>query len=153
MKGLIALGVLAAAGFFGYRAYEASTAPVKRYEAFAEELLHVRYDAAAAMCDGIPREKLKESATMEKIGAGSTMFQTLFPSRFAIRSREAGAGGAVTLDAVQTVLWNPPGVESVMRPAMSAKMNQRVTLRKIGGEWMVVGFRNTFGSMDAGNAR
>jgi hypothetical protein len=31
MKRLIALGILAGAGFFGYRAYESSTAPVKRY--------------------------------------------------------------------------------------------------------------------------
>jgi hypothetical protein len=34
-----------------------------------------------------------------------------------------------------------------MRPAMFAKMNQRVSLRKIGGEWMVTAFENTFDSM------
>jgi hypothetical protein len=105
------------------------------------------------MCDGLSRERLEASGTMEQIGVGPTMFQTLFPSRFAIRSKETVPDGGVTLDAVQTVLWNPPGYESVMRPAMYAKMNQVVTLRKTGGEWKVTAFRNTFGSMDAWNAK
>ena len=153
MKRLIALGILAGAGFFGYRAYESSTAPVKRYEKFAEEILNRRYDAAAGMCDGLSRERLEASGTMEKIGAGPTMFQTLFRSRFDIQSKEKVPDGGITLEAVQTVLWNPPGVESVMRPAMYAKMNQVVTLRKTGGEWKVTAFRNTFGSMDAWNAK
>jgi hypothetical protein len=99
------------------------------------------------MCEGLSKEKLEASGTMEKIGAGPTMFQTVFPSRFDVRSKETAPDGGIALDAVQTVLWNPPGVESVMRPAMFAKMNQRVTLRKIGGEWMVTAFENTFDSM------
>ena len=153
MKWLVVLGVLAGAGFAGYRAYDSSAAPVKHYERFAEEILNRRYDAAEGMCDGLSREKLEASGTMEKIGAGPTMFQTLFPSRFAIRSKETTPDGGVTLDAVQTVLWNPPGVESVMRPAMYAKMSQLVTLRKTGGQWKVTDFRNTFVSMGERNAR
>jgi len=147
MKWLIVLGILAGAGFAGLRVYDSSSAPVKRYEQFAEEILRRRDDVAAGMTDGLTKEKLEESGTMEKIGAGPTMFQTLFDSRFEIRSKESAPDGEVTLDAVQTVLWNPPGVESVMRPAMFAKMNQRVTLRKTAGEWKVTSFRNTFGSM------
>jgi hypothetical protein len=152
MKWLIALGILAGAGFVGYRSYDSSAAPVRHYERFAEEILNRRYDVAEGMSDGLSRQRLEESGTMEKIGVGPTMFQTLFPSRFDIRSKEKVPDGGITLDAVQTVLWNPPGVESVMRPAMSAKMNQRVTLRKTGGGWKVTAFTNTFGSMDAWNA-
>ena len=146
MKRLIALGILAGAGLAGYRAYDAAAAPVKRYEQFAEEILNRRYAAAAALCDGIPRQTLEEAGTMERIGAGPAMFQTVFPSRFEIRSKESVPDGVV-LEAEQTVNWNPPGVESVMRPAMEAKMSQRVALRKVGGEWMVTSFRNTFVSM------
>jgi len=153
MKWLIALGIAAGAGWAGFHAWDSSSAPVKRYEKFAEEILNRHYDVAAGMTEGLTKESLEESGTMEKIGAGPTMFQTLFDSRFEIRSKETAPDGAVTLDAVQTVLWNPPGVESVMRPAMFAKMNQRVTLRKTGGEWKVSAFRNTFGSMGAGNVR
>jgi len=153
MKGWIVLGILAAAGFAGYRVYDSRTAPVKRYEKFAEEILNRRYGVAEGMCDGLSKESLEESGTMEKIGAGPSMFQTLFPSRFDIRSKETDPDGGIALQTVQTVLWNPPGVESVMRPAMSAKMNQRVTLRKVGSEWKVTAFRNTFGSMGAWNGK
>ena len=149
MRGLIAVGILAAAGFVGYRSYDSSSAPVKVYEKFAEEILHRHYDAAEKMCDGLSREKLEQSGTMEKIGAGPTMFQTLFDSRFDIVSKETAPDGSITLHAVQTVLWNPPGVESAIRPAMYAKMDQVVALRKTGGEWKVTAFKNTFGSMDA----
>jgi len=153
MKWLVVLGILAGAGFAGYRVYDSSTAPVKRYEAFAEEILNRRYEAAQGMCEGLSREQLEASGTMEKIGAGSTMFQTVFPSRFEIRTKEKGADGEMALDAVQTVNWNPPGVESVMRPAMEAKMDQRVTLRRVDGQWRVTSFRNTFVSMAERQAR
>jgi hypothetical protein len=148
MKWLIALGILLGAGFLGYRSYDSTTAPVKHYEKFAEEILHRHYDVAAGMCDGLTKEKLEQEGTMEKIGAGPSMFQTLFDSRFAIASKETAPDGSVTLNAEQMVLWNPPGVESAMRPAMYAKMNQVVTLHKTGEGWKVTAFKNTFGSMD-----
>jgi len=153
MKWLVALGVLAGAGFLGYRSYDSSSAPVKRYENFAEEILHRHYEVAEGMCDGLPKEKLEEAGTMEKIGAGPTMFQTLFYSRFEISSKETAPDGSITLNVVQIVLWNPPGVESVLRPAMFARMNQVVTLRKIGGDWKVSAFKNDFSSMDAWKGR
>ena len=76
------------------------------------------------------------------------MFQTLFPSRFEVTSRETAPDGALVLHAVQTVLFNPAGVESAVRPAMYATMNQTVTLRKTAGGWKVAAFENTFGKMD-----
>ena len=39
-------------------------------------------------------------------------------------------------------------VESAVRPAMYATMNQTVTLRKTAGGWKVAAFENTFGKMD-----
>ena len=77
------------------------------------------------------------------------MFQTLFPSRFAIESSETGADGLLTLHAVQTVLFNPPGVESAVRPAMYAKLHQVVSLRKTSSGWKVTSFENKFDSMDS----
>ncbi len=125
-----------------------ATGAEKRYRAFAEEMLRRRYDAAAAMCEGLTSQDLASLGTQERIGAGPAMFQTLFPSRFKIESREA-SGDDVTLHAVQTVLFNPPGVESAMRPAMYATMKQTITLRKSGGEWKVIGFTNDFDKMDS----
>jgi hypothetical protein len=51
------------------------------------------------------------------------------------------------------VLFKPAGVESAVRPAMYATMNQTVTLRKTVGGWKVAAFDNKFGKMDSLTAR
>jgi len=81
------------------------------------------------------------------------MFQQLFPSRFTIDSKETNADGSVTLHATQLVRFNPAGVESAVRPAMMATLKQVVTLRKDGGDWRVVQFKNTFDRMDSTSGR
>jgi len=134
--------VLVACGRFGKNAVE------ERYKQFAEEVLQRRYDAAAAMADGLTAAELGELGTQERIGAGPAMFQTLFPSRFVIDTRENGADGAVILHATQTVLFNPAGVESI-RPAMFATMKQVVTLKQRDGAWKVTAFTNSFEKMDS----
>jgi hypothetical protein len=149
-KVAVILIVTAAAGYWHYRS---SHAPETAYKAFAEEVFHRRYDAAAAMTDGLTAAELVRSGTQEKIGAGPTMFQTLFPSRFTIESQERGTDGTITMKTTQTVLFNPPGVESAARPAMYARMNQTVRLRNVGGDWKIVSFENAFGSMDTLSSR
>lgn len=151
MKRIAAIVALGAVAGFWY--YQTSHAPVNAYKAFAEEILHRRYDAAAAMTDGLTAAELARSGTQEKIGAGPTMFQTLFPSRFTIESQERGRDGTVTVKATQQVLFNPPGVESVMRPAMMALMKQTVALRQKNGAWKVVSFENSFGGMETMTSR
>ena len=77
------------------------------------------------------------------------MFQNLFPSNFQINNREIAPDGSLTLHAVQTVLFNPAGVESAVRPAMYATMNQTITLRRLSGQWKIVAFDNKFEKMDS----
>jgi hypothetical protein len=125
-------------------AWRVHDAPVQAYRAFAEEMVHHRFDRAAAMTDGLSADSLSRSG-----GVDAAMMQTLFPSRFDVQSRESAADGTLTLRAVQTVLFNPPGVESAVRPAMYARLNQTVSLRKSGGAWKVVAFDNKFERMDA----
>ena len=149
MKRAIAVIVLIAGVFLPYHYYEHSYAPRDHYRKFAEEILHRRYDAAAAMTDGISAADLEKQGTQEKIGAGPQMFQTLFPSQFTIDSHDTASDGTLTLHAVQLVRFNPAGVESAVRPAMMAKMNQTVSLRKTSNGWKVTSFENTFGSMDS----
>lgn len=153
MKRLIVLLLLAVAAFIGYRHYANSIAPERHYKQFAEEVLHRRYSAAAAMTAGLSEADLARNGTQEKIGAGPAMFQTLFPSKFAVSSRETAPDGAMVLHAVQTVFFNPPGVESAVRPAMFATMNQTVTLRKTSGGWKVAAFENKFDKMDSARDR
>src|SRR4051794_12247413 len=139
------------AAFFAWRHF--ATNPVEdRYKEFAEEMLQRRYDAAAAMTDGLTAADLGKLGTQEQIGAGPAMFQMLFPSRFVIDARENAPDGGVVLHATQTLLFNPAGVESI-RPAMFARMKQIVTLRHLGGAWKVTAFENSFEKMDSLSAR
>jgi hypothetical protein len=147
MKRVILLLLVAAGAFAGWRYYATSYAPVRHYKAFAEEVLHQHYDVAATMSE-LSAKDLQRSDTQETIG-GSAMFQTLFPSRFEVTSRETAPDGALVLHTVQTVLFNPPGVESAVRPAMMATMNQTVTLRKGAGGWKVAAFENKLGKVDS----
>jgi hypothetical protein len=152
MKRFVTIAVVVAIAFLGYRYYNRSYAPIKHYEQFAEEILHRRYDAAADLSDGISAKALAGQGSQERIGGGPPMFQTVFPSRFAIQSSEVDSDGIVTLHAVQTVRFNPPGVESG-RPAMYAKLNQIVALRKTAAGWKVTSFDNKFDSMDSLSGR
>ena len=153
MKRLIVLLLFAVVAFVGYRYYANSIAPERHYKAFAEEVLHRRYTIAAGMTDGMSEADVARAGTQERIGAGPAMFQTLFPSKFAVTSREKSADGALVLHAVQTVFFNPPGVESAIRPAMFATMNQTVTLRKTTAGWKIAAFENTFDKMDSATGR
>ena len=143
--GIVGLLVLAVLGYRCTRSH----GPEARYQAFAEAMLHRRYDAAAEMADGLSAADLEKLGSQERIGGGPPMFQTLFPSRFSIESRETMPDGAVTLHATQTVLFNPVGVESAVRPAMFAMLKQVTTLRKGEGGWRVTAFSNTFEKMDS----
>lgn len=147
MKKAVILAALIGIAFLGYRSF-ASQGPEATYKAFAEEVLHRRYDAAAAMSEGLSAADLEKLGSQERIGAGPPMFQQLFPSQYAITSKDRNADGTVTLHAVQTVNFNPVGVESAIRPAMVAKLRQVITLRKGEGGWRVMAFSNTFESMN-----
>ena len=149
MKRAVFAVVIVAAVFLSYRYYEKSYGPVQQYKKFAEEIVHRRYDAASGLTVGISAKDLEKQGSQEHIGAGPQMFQTLFPSRYAIELSDVAGDGTVTLHAVQTVLFNPPGVESAVQPAMYAKMNQVVSLRKTSSGWKVTSFENKFASMDS----
>jgi hypothetical protein len=148
MKRAAVVILIMGGAFLAYRHF-GSGGPAKRYQEFAEKILKRDYDAAARMSDGLSEQQLATLGTQERIGAGPAMFQTLFPSRYNVESEEKASDGTVTLHAIQTVLFNPPGVESAMRPAMYAKMRQIVQLKKRDGEWKITSFENKFQEMDS----
>ncbi|HEX7832436.1 MAG TPA: hypothetical protein VF787_22445 [Thermoanaerobaculia bacterium] len=150
-RALIAAAVIGAV-FVGYRTIRGH-GPEAHYQAFAEEILHRRYAAAAGMAEGLTERDLEKLGSQERIGAGPQMFQTLFPSRFRIESKDSGSDGTVIVHATQTVLFNPVGVESAVRPAMFATLKQVTTLRKSADGWKVVRFENQFEKMDSMSGR
>jgi len=148
MKRAIVVAIVLVVGFAGYRHFFGADRAEANYKAFAEEVLNRRYDKAAAMADGLTAGDLEERGSQERIGAGVAMFQTLFPSRFVVDSRESAPDGSVVLHVTQTVLFNPVGVESAV-PAMKATLRQVATMRKRDGEWKVAAFENNFESLDS----
>lgn len=138
MKKLAVLLVVAAAGFAGYQLHRAR--PAAQYEAFAELMLQQRYDLAAKMTDGLMEKQLEAKSLQARIGGGPAMFQKLFPSRFAIESEEKAPDGTLTLKVLHTVLFNPVGVESAVRPAMYATVHETIEMRKVAGAWKVASF-------------
>jgi hypothetical protein len=152
MKRAIAGAVVVIVLIVAYRHFRAAAA-VKVYEAFAEEILHRRYDSAAGMASGLSASDLARLGSQERIGAGPEMFQTLFPSQFRIETEEKKPDGTLEVVAIQTVLFNPAGVESAVRPAMYADLRQTVSLRNAEGEWKVAAFANTFERMGEYKAR
>ena len=148
MKRAAVVILIMAGAFLAWRHF-GSGGPAKRYQEFAEDILKRDYAAAARMSDGLSEQQLGSLGTQERIGAGPAMFQTLFPSRYNVESEEKASDGTVTLHAIQTVLFNPPGVESAMRPAMYAKLRQVVQLKKRDGEWKITSFENKFQEMDS----
>ena len=152
MRKAIVLLALIGGGVLVWR-YSASHGAEAHYKQFAEEVLKRHYDVASGMADGLTPSALEKLGTQEHIGAGPPMFQQLFPSRFRIDSSEKEPGGGVTLHATQTVLFNPVGVESAVRPAMYATMKQVVTMRKESGGWRVTAFSNTCEKFDSTSTR
>lgn len=148
-RSFVAIAVLAVAAFVAWRWYDRSYGPVRQYRQFAEEIAHRHYDVAAAMSDGLTADDLARSGSQEKAGPGPAMFQTLFPSRFNVESREVASDGTVTLHTIQTVLFNPAGVESAVRPAMYATFRQTTKLHKTSGVWKVTAFGNELVKMDS----
>lgn len=148
MKRIVGLVALIVIAFAGWKVVHKDAAE-EQYKNFAEEVLHRRYETAATMASGLGVAELEKLGSQERIGAGPQMFQTLFPSKFNIDSRDEKADGSVVLHATQTVLFNPVGVESAVMPAMYAKLKQVITLREVAGVWKVTAFENTFESMDS----
>ncbi len=150
MRRAAILVVLLGVSFLGYRQVFAH-GPVKVYEQFAEEMVHRRFGNAAKLSDGLRESDL--AAIGNAGGIDPAMLQTLFASRFDIVSKDETADRTVTLKAVQTVLFNPPGVESAIRPAMYATLNQLVSLRKVSGDWKVTSFKSKLEKMDSLTSR
>lgn len=151
MRRVLLVAALAVAGFLAWRHFVSGGAEAV-YRQFAEAMLERDYARAAKFADGLTSDDLAKLGTQERIGAGPAMFQKLFPSRFDVESKTTD-GDDVVIHAAQTVLFNPVGVESAMRPAMTAKMRQVATLRKVAGDWRVRQFENEFVSMDTTSKR
>lgn len=138
MKKLVVVAVAVVVGFVGRKACQAKAAPVDTFKKFATAVAkgdHAEADkhAAGAVAD-------KEAGERYRI-VGWVPVQDLRSIRYDVKSSER-QGDDVEIRATQKVGFNPPGVESAMRSAMTATFEQTATLHETGGTWKVVAFGN-----------
>jgi hypothetical protein len=146
VRKLIALVAIAAAAAIAYRAHRDRQAPVDVFTAYADALARGRHDLARELATG---ELAGSEAGERHRAAGWVPVQELRGTSYEVTSRTASpAGDEVTLDVTQTVGFNPPGVESALRPAMKARFRQRATLRRTATGWKVAAFTSEFVGAD-----
>jgi len=146
MKKLIVLVVLLAGGFAGYRYHEARQAPIRTFTSFADALAKGRHDLAARYAEGDAADGAQGERYRQ---AGWVPVENLRGISYAVHSRaESPDGREVKLDVTQTVGFNPPGVESALRPAMKARFHQTATVRRTPAGWKVVAFKSEFLAAD-----
>ena len=127
MKRLVTAAIVITIAFVGYRYYNRSYAPVKQYEQFAAAPLTRRFAPPSPGGRGLwPIDSL---LPREKVPEGRMRGR-----RSCTRQRRSLARAAT-------------------RPAMYAKLNQIVSLRKTASGWKVTAFENKFDSMDSLSAR
>ncbi len=140
MKKLVVLGVVALAGFLGWRVHRAHQAPVEVFEKFSNAVAQGRWDLAEPYLE----EPVADREAGERFAAvGWIPVQELRSVQHRVTSRK-DSRDRVTLEVTQTVGFNPPGVESAMFSAMQARFNQVATLHETPNGWKVVEFTNTF---------
>jgi hypothetical protein len=146
VRKLVVLVVIVAAAVVAYRAHRSKQAPVDVFTAYADALARGRHDLARELATG---ELAGSEAGERHRSAGWVPVQELRGTSYEVTSRTDGAAGdEVTLDVTQTVGFNPPGVESALRPAMRATFRQRATLRHTTSGWKVAAFTSKFVGAD-----
>jgi hypothetical protein len=146
MKKLIVLLSIAAAVGIAYRVHRDRQAPVDAFTAYADALARGRHDLARDLAIG---ELAGSEAGERHSAAGWVPVQELRGTSYTVTSRTASAtGDEVTLDVTQTVGFNPPGVESALRPAMKATFRQRAIVRRTAAGWRVASFASELVAVD-----
>lgn len=142
MKKLLVLVVLAVAVAIWYRSYREEQAPVRVLTAYADAVASGRHDLARQFADG---DLAGAGAGERHAAAGWVPVQELRGVHYRVDSRTASAdGNEVALVVTQTVGFNPPGVESALRPAMQARFRLQATVRSTASGWKVVAFSSEF---------
>ena len=149
MKKAIAVLVVAASAFLGYRFFEGWRA-YRAYEGFAEAWVHEDEAAAGRYGDAeTVRHALKERAIRGTRG-GAAM-EALRGDRYLVESKTRTPDGGIELIVRQTVHFDPPGVTTGIGGAMYAHFRHTASVRHTAEGWRVVAFEPVF--LDMGELR
>ena len=144
MKAIIVLLVLVAAAAGIYFFFIADSPPYIAYKNFA-----------TAVASGDKNRALQYSVGPEVLGgpeeirgqtAGGMPVDALVGIHYTRESETKNSDGTVSVIAVQSVRFDPPGVTSAMG-AMTAKYRQTAVLHKSGDRWLVSSLKSDFVEM------
>jgi hypothetical protein len=142
VKRLLVLVAGAMGAFLAYHAHQSRQAPVTAFTAYADAVARGRHDLARQLAVG---ELAGEGQGDRHAVAGWVPVQEIRRISYQVTSRTPlPAGGEEVVEATQTVAFNPPGVESALRAAMTATFRLRATLRSTPEGWKVAAFSSEF---------
>ena len=134
MRAIIAAAVVVAIGAGIYFVFIKDSAPYATYKAFS-----------TALANGDQQEALRYADAPEALGgvdenrgqtAGGMPVDALVGISYSTESETKNPDGSVTVTALQSVRFDPPGASSAMG-AMTAKYRQTAILHKSEKRWLV----------------
>ncbi len=134
MKALVACLVIAAVAAGIYFLYIKDSAPYVTYKMFATALANGERDRALQYADG--PEVLGGPEEIRGQTAGGMPVDALIGIGYSRESETKDSNGIVTVKAIQSVRFDPPGATSAMG-AMTARYRQTATLHKAVDRWLV----------------
>jgi hypothetical protein len=144
MKAIIFLLVIAAVGFGIYHFLIADSPAYSTYKKFADAVARGNKEEALLYASGPEILGGPEQNRYQTAGGMPVAAETGI--RYTHESETKTSDGSVTIQAMQSVHFDPPGATSAMG-ALIAKYRQTVTLSKSSGKWMVTSFKEEFVEM------
>jgi len=141
MKTIVFLIILAAIGFGIYHFFIADSPAYIAYKHFANAV--ARGDKNEALLYASGEEILGGPEQNRYQTAGGMPVDAETGIGYKRESEKKNSDGTVTIQAMQSVHFDPPGTTSAMG-AMIAKYRQTATLSKTSGKWIVTSFKDEF---------
>jgi hypothetical protein len=141
MRAIAFLLILAAIGAGIYYFFIADSEAYKTYENFATALGNG--DRTIAQTYAESDSVLGGAEQNRRVNSGGMPVDAFMGYTFARESETKNPDGTVTIVALESVRFDPPGVTSAMG-GMISKYRQTATLSKGSGKWLVTSFSSDF---------
>lgn len=141
MKTAIFLVTVVAAAAAGYFFFMADSPVYSTYKTFATAVAYGHREEALQFADS--EEVLGGPEENRGQNTGGMPVEALTGISYALESETKNSDGTVTVQAIQSVRFDPPGATSAMG-AMASKYRQTATLQKTNDRWLVTSLESEF---------
>jgi len=141
MKAAVLFLTIVAVGAGIYFFFIADSPAYKAYKSFSSALAYGDTEAAGEFTENT--ELLNGTDQNRYKSAGGMPVDALTGIGYKLESETKNPDGTVTVQAIQSVRFDPPGATSAMG-AMISRYRQSVTMSKSADHWLVTSFQNEF---------